>query len=157
VFGIINFYAFVVLLFVGSVYALERGGAPERVTARLYLTGFFLTMALEAPFPKTFYSVDWGVFFSDFLLLTSLIVIALYSDRFWIILAAALQLLGTASHLVKLIDQHVSPLVYAILMESWSYPMMALLISGTFRHSRRRRIWGTDANWSFRVAAHVGK
>jgi len=92
--------------------------------------------------------VEWGALLVDVTLLGILVGVALYSDRFWPLWLAAFQALGTGGHMVRGLDHGISPLAYAILLASWSYPMIALLVIGTMRHADRCRRKGYDRNWS---------
>ena len=138
---------FNLLLMLASGYALWRGGAPERIVGLALLLAGLLTRLAYQPFAVRFVSVDWGVLAIDGLLLVILLVVALYADRFWPLWLAALQALGTGAHLVRGLDYGIEPVAYAILLASWSYPMILLLAIGTARHARRQQA-GPVRDWS---------
>lgn len=138
---------FNLLLLLASGYALWRGGAPERIVGLSLLIAGGLTRLAYAPFAERFVAVDWGVLLVDIALLVILLAVALKADRFWTLWLAAFQLLGTGGHLVRGLDHGVEPIAYAILLASWSYPMIFLLVIGTARHARRRR-QGYKRDWS---------
>ncbi|NNM77390.1 hypothetical protein HJG53_10785 [Sphingomonas sp. ID1715] len=138
---------FNLLLLLASGYAVWRGGVPERIVGISLLLAGLLTRLAYQPFAERFVSVDWGVLAIDVALLTVLIAVALYADRFWPLWLAAFHVLGTGAHLVRGMDHGIEPVAYAILLAAWSYPMIVLLVLGTARHARRRRV-GPVRDWS---------
>ena len=138
---------FNILLLLASGYALWRGGMPERIVGLSLLIAGGLTRLAYAPFAERFVSVDWGVLAVDLGLLAILLGVALHADRFWTLWLAAFHLLGTGGHLVRSLDHGIEPIAYAILLASWSYPMILLLVIGTARHARRRKR-GQERDWS---------
>ena len=36
---------------------------------------------------------------------------------------------------------------YAVVLTIWSYPILALIASGTFLHRRRLNLYGADRSW----------
>lgn len=59
-----------------------------------------------------------------------------------------LHLIGTAGHAVKAVDPHVIPKAYAFILAFWSYPMLLLLVAGTWNHQKRLAKYGVDKSWS---------
>ena len=100
-------------------------------------------------------SVEWGIFVADLILLVILLAVALHADRFWTLWLVAFHALGTGGHLVRGLDHGIAPIAYAILLASWSYPMILLLVIGTARHARRRKQLGRDRDWSGHAPAPV--
>ena len=135
------------LLSLVALFAVLRGGAPERIVGVALLLAFAATVGLQQPFATRFLSIEWGVFAADAILLVVLVGVALYADRFWPLWLAAFQTLGTLGHLVRGLDHGIAPVAYAILLASWSYPMILLLAIGTARHINRRRR-GRARDWS---------
>ena len=141
-------WAFYAIQIGASGYAMLRGGAPERLTACALLLAAVSTGMLE-PGPQTAFSgLEVRVMIVDVMLLAAMIAITLHADRFWPAWVTALHMLGTGAHLVKAIDPNVVRVVYAVLAAVWSYPIVALLVIGTLRHSRRIRAHGWDLDWS---------
>ena len=93
-------------------------------------------------------TVEVGILSVDVILLIGLLVLAIYSDRFWPIWLASLQALGAGAHLVKAIEPSVVSVAYAILVAIWSYPMVFILAAATLRHQRRLNEVGSDLDWS---------
>lgn len=139
---------FLIVLLTGSAYAFQRGGAPERITAFAYLVAFGFSVLLQQPMASRYIGVEWGILTVDLGLLVVLLGVALYSDRFWPLWVAALHALSTGAHLVGGMDHGIEPVAYAILLISWSYPMILFLVIGTHRHSKRKQVQGFDLDWS---------
>jgi hypothetical protein len=129
-------------------YAALRGGAPERIGATVILAGSLLTLATLSTRSSSYGSVETGVFVVDLACLTAFLVLALRAERFWPTWVAALQLLGTSGHLVKLVDPTLLPRAYAFAAIFWTYPMLLLLVLGTWRHQQRLKRFGVDRSWS---------
>jgi hypothetical protein len=137
-----------VLAFACWLYAMHRGGPPERVGASILLVGSALTyVAVSAPASR-FASVEVGVFAVDALALTAFVALALAAERWWPLWIAALQGIGTAAHAAKVVDPTVIPWAYAFALAFWSYPMLLLLAWGTWNYQRRLAKFGVDKSWS---------
>jgi hypothetical protein len=136
------------LLLLCWVYALGRGASPERIGATILVVGSLLTLAAAVSSPTGYRSVEIGVFFVDVATLVAFLVLALRAERYWTLWIAALQLIGTAGHAVKLVDPHVIPRAYAFVTVFWSYPMLLLIVLGTYRHQQRLAKFGVDRSWS---------
>jgi len=145
---------FSALLLFASLFALVRGGAPERIVGVALLLAFGVSIGMQQPLASRFVSVEWGIFAADLVLLIVLLAVALHADRFWTLWLAAFHTLGTGGHLVRGLDHGIEPIAYAILLASWSYPMVLLLVIGTARHSRRRKL-GHARDWSGRASARA--
>lgn len=147
----IPFYYTLLLLCWG--YALLRGAAPERIGTTILLVGSLLTLATVSSQARSYASVEIGVFIVDAATLTAFLILALRAERFWPIWVTALQLIGTAGHIVKLVDPDLIPKAYAFAAIFWSYPMVLILALGTWRHQQRLKRFGADPPWSRSPAA----
>jgi hypothetical protein len=130
------------------VYATLRGAAPERFGAAIFVVASILSFAVVSSPSARFGSLEVGVFAVDATVLVSLLVLALRAERFWPLWAIALHLIETAGHAVKAIDPLVIPKAYAFVLAFWSYPMLALLVLGTWNHQKRLAKNGVDKSWS---------
>src|SRR5882757_6401817 len=131
-----------------SLYAVRRGGAPERITAIALVIAALATYGLQRSFPSRFYNVEGGVLMIDLALFGVLIAVALHADRWWTLWVAAMQGLGAGAHLVKALNPDTLRVVYAILSAVWSYPIIVLLFLGTVRHCKRVASGSGDLDWS---------
>lgn len=139
------YYALLVLCW---VYALLKGGAPERIGASIIGTGSVLSLvALSGP-ARMFMSVEIGVFLVDVACLVAFLILALRAERYWPLWIAGLQLIGTTGHAVKMVDPEIIRRAYQFVLVFWSYPMLLLIVLGTWRHQQRLAKFGIDRSWS---------
>jgi hypothetical protein len=142
-------YLFWALLIATSVYAFATGGAPERLGAAGYLlscTASFVVLSI-APLTR-FHSVEVGVFVVDVLTFIAFTYLALRADRLWTMWVSALLGLGVLGHLARWLGSEVIPWAYAVILSVWSYPILAIIVLGTWNHRRRRALHGDDPSWS---------
>lgn len=132
-----NYYYFA-LLAACCAYAFAAGGGPERWGATILAVGSVLTVAVIAPLPLRFRSVEVEVVVIDILCFAVYTVLALRADRFWPIWVSALVGVGALGHLGKWYGgPEIGRWPYAFAIAVWSYPMIALIAIGTLNHQRR--------------------
>lgn len=137
-----------IILAVCCLYTAWQGGRPEKIGAAIFVTASILsTAALSGPSAR-FLSVEIGVFAVDIAMLFALFALALFAERLWPLWVTGLQLVGAAGHAVKIVDPEVIPRAYAFVMAFWSYPMLFLLVLGTWKHQQRLKRSGVDKSWS---------
>ena len=129
---------FAVLLSACLLYALARGGWPERAGALLLAAGSVLTLAVNSPLAERYAGVEIGILVVDVGVLLGFLGIALFSDRYWPLWTTALQLLVVLAHLAKLGDPEMMRNGYGFLMAAWSYPQLLAIALGTMAHQRSR-------------------
>lgn len=139
------YYALVVVC---CGYALLKGAAPERIGTAILVVGSLLSLAARSSPAGRFGSVETGVFVVDIVCLGAFLILALRAARYWPLWIAGLQLIGTAGHLVKLVDPGVMRNAYAIVLVIWGYLMLFILAWGTYRHQQRLKKFGVDRSWS---------
>lgn len=144
----LNTLVYLVLLIGCCGYAFLRGGGPEKIGAAILAIGSFLTLIALSTFSVRYSSVEVGVFLVDVATLVAFLALALRAERHWTLWVAALQIIGTAAHAVKLVDHEIIRRAYAIALVFWSYPMLALIVLGTWRHQQRLVRFGSDRSWS---------
>jgi hypothetical protein len=130
------------------LYALLKGGPPERIGAAIFAAAYILSLIAAANGGARYEWVEVGVFAVDVAMLLALLALALRANRFWTLWVTALQIIGTAGHAVKLADPELVRSGYAIALALWSYPMWLLLVIGTWNHRRRLARNGADPSWS---------
>lgn len=143
-----NLVVYQVLLLACWGYALRRGGVPEKIGATILVVGSYLTVAVLSGPAVSFQSVELGVLIVDLLCLVAFTALALRADRFWPLWVAAMQILGTTAHTVRFVDPEIIGRTYAFMLAIWSYPMIFLMIIGTWRHRQRLARFGVDQSWS---------
>ena len=124
-------------------YALWRGRSDERTSAVVCLLATLATQLVIPPPSDRYSFVDVELVLIDLGVLAAFVAVALRSDRFWPLWIAGLQLTISISHLLKAIDQELLPRAYAAAAVLWSYPILLIIVIGTWRnHQRRRRASG---------------
>jgi hypothetical protein len=137
-------------LFVLSVaIAIARGGAPERLAATFYTVAYILSNLITQVFFEHFEHLQIGVLFIDIMLGFVLIYLSLISNRYWTIWASSFQIVAITAHLTKWIVPGILSLAYEISLVVWSYAVIPLLVIATYRHTERKRRYGSDLDWSF--------
>src|SRR3954462_1711496 len=136
------------ILLASCIYAAVKGGGPEKSVAAIYAISAILSSEFVSGRSVRFGSVETGVFIVDLAMLVALAVIAFRANRFWPLWVTALQAVDAAGHAVKLIDPTVIRPAYASILALWSYPMILILVIGTWAHRRRLARDGVDKSWS---------
>lgn len=127
-----------VLLVLCWMYALLKGGLPERIGAALLAVGSTLTVAVRPSWRGRFGSLELGIVLIDAVCLVLFALIALRADRFWPIWVSALVGVGLLGHLARwYAGTDVIPWAYGVSLTIWGYPMLVALAIGTFNHQRR--------------------
>lgn len=139
---------FLLLLVTSLTYALWRGGAPERVTAAVFIAGACGSAFAASPRAARWASVELGVLAVDAAMLIVLLIVMIKANRLWPIILVGLQVIQVAGHLLKGLDPKLFPFLYWMTSAIWSYAMVAVLVMATFLHSARLRQHGHDAPWN---------
>lgn len=135
------------LIGASCLYALLLGGAPERLTALIFIAANLATLLILSPLPQRYGSVEVGAFAVDLAMFCALVWIALHADRFWPMPMSALQGVATISHALGLAHTPVIALVYGVLSQIWFIPMTLVLAIATLRHRVRVRTTGAEPAW----------
>lgn len=139
---------FLLLTIISTIYALWRGGAPERIAAIIFICGYIATVAFQSPMKNRFHDLELGVFIVDGAVLVALVIVAIFANRYWTIWVAGFQIIQTLSHLPRLLVPDILPQAYGEMISFWGYPMVVILMAGTYRHQGRLKQKGTDVPWS---------
>jgi len=127
------------LLLIGVViFALWRGGRDERLVAAFCVIGTIMTQLVLGPIPERFQNVEIGLFAIDLIVLGGFLAVALRSYRFWPLWVAGLQLTTILGHILKGLDTALIPQAYGAALTFWGYPILAVLLIGTWRGHRRQ-------------------
>jgi hypothetical protein len=133
------------LLFGACGYALIRGKADARIVALVFLVGNFATTALRSHVAGTYSSVETGILVVDVLGFLGFTYAAMISNRFWPLWVSGLQLTTSFGHLLKAFQSDLMPMAYAAALRFWSYPILIILLVGTWREHRRLQQRGDPA------------
>lgn len=140
------FFLFAFLWLGSCVYALWRGGQPERCVSVIFLIAVPLSFMAYVPDPWR--GVQWIILAIDSTMFVLLVAIAFRANRYWPMGVAAMQLLQVMGHFLKLTDPAMLHVVYWISAVVWAYPMLLLLALGTMRHRNRVKRLGPEPSWS---------
>jgi hypothetical protein len=143
----VNYY-FEALLLACTVYAFLAGGGPERIGAGVYALSCVLSLIVYRATPIRFHSVEIGVFLVDVAVFVAFVILALRANRYWPIWVSALLGIGVLGHLAMLLHPRVIPWAYAVVLSIWSYPILLLIVVGTYAHRRRLIRNGADPSWT---------
>lgn len=122
------------------VWAVRRGGAPEKLLSRALVAALLVNLAvrLGLKVPTLFGQFDPASMAIDGILLALSIWIAVVSNRTWPLWFAALQLLAVVAHLLRLFDyQTVHPMSYSILARVPTYAQLVVLLIAMIACTRR--------------------
>ncbi|OYU15858.1 MAG: hypothetical protein CFE37_03580 [Alphaproteobacteria bacterium PA4] len=115
--------------------AWRWGGTDERLAAGAFLAATLISNIAAA---SGFAHVENGVLLVDVVLFFGLLALALRSDRFWPMWAAAFQLVGTMFHFASMAETGKFAFAYFVALAFWSYPVMIALGVGTWLEGRHR-------------------
>ena len=118
-------------------YALWRGRGDERVAAAVCLLASIITHLIVSPRYSGFEKFEGGVLAVDAASFAAFTTVALTSSRFWPLWIAGLQLTTLLAHMMRMLSSDLIPVAYAAAGRFWSYPILLILVVGTWRHRRR--------------------
>lgn len=120
-------------------YAILYGRRDERFTALICIAATLATKIAISPFAVRYSTIEFGVALVDIGAFFAFTGVALRSDRFWPLWIAGLQLTTTISHMLKGIESSLMPQAYAAAGRLWVYPILLILVIGTWRGNVRER------------------
>lgn len=128
-------------------FALWKGGGAERAVALLLVAATVATFWVQISADALFQSIEADVLFIDAVLWLALGAIASTSTRFWPIWITGIHGLAIGVHASKAINPAILPAVYAQAVGKLGYPILLILVLGTWRHLRRRGGGMADPSW----------
>ena len=108
--------------------ALEPGGATNNID--------LTNLVLHAPL-NSHQGLEAGVLLIDLLVFGAFVSIALFSQRFWPLWVAGLQLTSLLAHLARVSRIELLPVAYAAAERFWSYPILIIIAVGAWREHKR--------------------
>ena len=126
------------LLFTCAV-VLQRGRRDERIAAAVALSGSVITLLTHWLVDVRYVDVEGGDLLIDLAVLAAFIALALYSDRFWPLWVAGFQLTSSLAHFLKAVEPDLIPQAYAAAARIWSYPILIIILIGTWRSHQRAK------------------
>lgn len=143
-----HWIAFRIALAAAALYAWRRGGAPERWAAAMFVAATIASMLARSRQARFLFRFEPGLLAVDLALLGGLLWLALRADRRWPQWCVAWHVVAVAGHLFKGALPHLTLPVYQVMLSLSSWPTLALLIGGTWRHQKRLAQNGADPSWS---------
>lgn len=130
-------YFFWAILICTFAYAMWRGRSDERIAASVCLLASIATRFAISPLSERYTGIETGLLLIDGAVLAAFVTIALRSRRFWPLWIAGLQLTSSLSHLMKVVEVDLLPRAYAAAAVFWSYPILLIIVVGTWRTHQR--------------------
>ncbi|OAO01792.1 hypothetical protein A8B75_13620 [Sphingomonadales bacterium EhC05] len=135
------------LLVAAILYALFRGGTPERIHAGILVGASISDTVVHMFTPAEYMVMDPGHAIIDSAAWVGFFAVALRANRFWPLWVVSLQTIAVVGHIAKLLDVSIAPLAYAIMQAASSYPLLIALMIGTYCHQKRLKANGIDPPW----------
>jgi DNA-binding CsgD family transcriptional regulator len=130
------------------IYAIVRGGAPERIVVATVVIGTALLFFALLARPFHLGGRDISIFVFDLVALFVLIPLALRANRFWPIWIVGIYFVGLAAHLILLMNPMVEPAAYGVIISLTAPFFLVILLIGTYNHQFRLRQNGVDPAWT---------
>ena len=116
--------------------AWRWGGKDERFTA---IGVAVAVIASNIVTDGSYAHTESGVLIIDMTVFGGLLVLALKSDRFWPMWAAAFQMVGIMVHFASIPQAGDFAWAYYVALIFWTYPVFIALAAGTWLEGRFRR------------------
>jgi hypothetical protein len=116
--------------------AFWKGGRDEQFAAGGMLLGWLATLVLRDP---RWLGIQWGALGADIFFLAVLLAIALRTERYWPLAAAAFQLLAVVTHVARMVDHGLNGWTYATAGIIWTQLVLLALGVGVWGAWRARR------------------
>ncbi len=115
--------------------AFRWGGREEKLAAAAMLVAI---VASNFAISGRYHHTEIGLFAVDFALFAGLLLLALRSDRYWPMWAAAFQLVATMVHFGSLVETGNFAWAYYAALIFWSFPVFIALGAGSWLEGRYR-------------------
>ena len=133
--------AFMVIV---GMFALLKGGEPERIGAGAYLMAWFASVLVQSN--AGLLGVQWAMFAIDIAVLLVFIAMVWKAPRSWPVWACALQLLTVTSHVMLMMKLPTPISAFYTVVNMTGYGIMLAIAVGTFWVWQERRAIGVDAD-----------
>lgn len=131
---------FRVLLILVALYAFLRGRRDEKHAVIILVVGVIATELVLPPRQERFDTIEINLLLVDLAVLGGFVWVALRSNRFWPLWVAGLQLTTILGHLLKAMNESLFTKAYGAALVFWFYPMLLILVIGTWRTHRRKQL-----------------
>ena len=133
------------ILLAVCAYAFLAGRSDERIVAGICAIASVTSAIVVAPLGSRYSNVEAGIFLVDVAAFAGFTFVALRTERFWPLWVAGLQLTVSMSHLMKSVDLDLLPRAYAAAAVFWSYPILFIIVIGTWRTRRKPALFEQHA------------
>ncbi|MBB3957068.1 hypothetical protein [Novosphingobium sediminicola] len=138
---------FLALLIFSTLFALTRGGRPEKIGAIALFAGALISFLVVRPRGLRFRHIETGILMTDIALLGIFLWLTFRCTRFWPIWISGLLGAETLVHLGLIVAPQVHWEVYLNATALWSWLIQLMLVIGTWRHQMRLMQNGRDPPW----------
>lgn len=136
-----EYFGMAIMVAVG-LFALTKGGKPERIGGATMLLAWFLSILTQNYIGYA--GVQWPVFIIDIVVLGVFIALVWKSPRSWPVWASAFQLLTVASHVMVFVKMKPAISAFYTVVNMTGYGIMAAIAVGTVFAWQERRAIGQD-------------
>lgn len=119
------------------ILSFKWGGRQEQLTACAFCLGLIGSTRSNT---SRYAHVETGILLIDTFILLGLVGLAMRSDRFWPLWAAAFQMLAVCVHIASIAETDDYDWAYAIAVNFWTFPVVFALIISIALESRQRRM-----------------
>lgn len=127
-----------------GLFALLKGGEPERIGAGAYMMGWFASLLFQGE--GGLFGVQWGMFALDVVMLVVFAAMVWKAPRSWPVWACALQLLAVTSHIMLMMKLPTPVSAFYTVVNMTGYGIMLAIAIGTFWAWQERRAIGAEAD-----------
>ncbi|MBN9478727.1 MAG: hypothetical protein J0I52_00680 [Bordetella sp.] len=125
-----------------GLFALAKGGRPERIGAGTMLSAWFLSILTQTYLGYA--QIQWPMFLIDLGVLGVFIALVWKSPRTWPVWAAAFQLLTVASHVMVMMKLKPEISSFYTVLNMTAYGIMIAIAVGAFFAWQERRAVGIE-------------
>lgn len=132
------------------IWALKRGGAPERYLSGCLVIALWLNLFIRHVLQVTtsFGEADWPSILLELAVLSFAVWTALKCNRIWPLWFSALQIIATISYLLREVSQQMHPMSYSIFMRVPTYGQLVVLFCAMIACERRSRLGIAVPDWT---------
>jgi len=142
VFGFVSEYVGMSIMLLAGLFALAKGGKPERIGAGTMLVAWFLSIL--AQMITGYDAMQWPVLIIDVVVLAIFVALVWKSPRSWPVWASGLQLLAVASHVMVLLQMKPTISAFYTVVNMTAYGIMLAITIGAILAWQERRAIGQD-------------
>lgn len=129
-------------VFLICLFALTKGGHPERIGAAVVLSGWFLSILAQRYIGYA--ATQWPVLLIDVIALAVFVALVWKAPRSWPVWASAFQLLAVSSHVMVLMKLRPEISAFYTVLNMSGYGIIVALAVGTFLAWQERRAVGLE-------------